>query len=356
MLRSLPLAHWPAADASAWLDSCRPGQRLQRGGPAAHLKPITRSDLERRYGYFLTYLVEQGELDSDASPGQQITPYTVDGYLGHVGKIWRSVTIAQTILKLVRMAGLLAPAANWGWLRELANDLELVARPKPRFDRIVSSGRLAQVGFEAIELAHGDVHLMTCRRAKRVRDGLMVALLAHAPIRLKNFANLILGESFRRVGDRWWIVLPGRDTKTSRPDERPLPKHLNPAVAMYLTCARPVLLGREDFVIDDVTQAGQSGLLSGPLWLATGSKPLGYSGVERAIMDTTRYTLGRAISPHDFRRNGATTARLQAGTEPHLASGLLQHRAEEVTENYNLASSLEASDRFAELVSAVERA
>jgi hypothetical protein len=39
------------------------------------------------------------------------------------------------------------------------------------------------------------------------------------------------------------------------------------------------------------------------------------------------------------------TARFHAGNEPHLASGLLQHRHNDVTENYNLASSFEAAQR-----------
>jgi len=41
----------------------------------------------------------------------------------------------------------------------------------------------------------------------------------------------------------------------------------------------------------------------------------------------------------------AFTARYCAGSEPHLASGLLQHQDKElVDENYNLASSLEVAD------------
>ena len=51
----------------------------------------------------------------------------------------------------------------------------------------------------------------------------------------------------------------------------------------------------------------------------------GKVAVERRIMETTRSVIGRAISPHDFRRSGAFTARYWAGSEPHLASGLLQH-------------------------------
>lgn len=70
-------------------------------------------------------------------------------------------------------------------------------------------------------------------------------------------------------------------------------------------------------------------------------------------METTRLTIGRTLSPHDFRRSGATTARFRAGSEPDLASGLLHHRDHNVTENYNLASSFEAAQSFAEILEAL---
>jgi hypothetical protein len=70
-------------------------------------------------------------------------------------------------------------------------------------------------------------------------------------------------------------------------------------------------------------------------------------------MSATCRAFGRAISPHDFRRNAATTARFRAGHEPHLASGLLHHHDRNVTENYNLASSFEAAQRFANIVEAM---
>jgi hypothetical protein len=64
-------------------------------------------------------------------------------------------------------------------------------------------------------------------------------------------------------------------------------------------------------------------------------------------METTRSVIGRALSPHDLRQSGAFTARYRAGSEPHLASGLLQHQDKDlVDENYNLASSLEVDDLF----------
>jgi hypothetical protein len=58
-------------------------------------------------------------------------------------------------------------------------------------------------------------------RALLARNGLMIALLALCPIRLRNFAALELGHSFVCIEDTWWIVLS--DTKPGRPDERPVP-------------------------------------------------------------------------------------------------------------------------------------
>jgi integrase len=149
-------------------------------------------------------------------------------------------------------------------------------------------------------------------------------------------------------------VLGRHETKSGAADERPVPRYLNQAIAVYLTLARPILLGRREFVIGEEDDTGSArNVLTGGLWIGEGGKTLGYSAVERAIMETTRQTIGRTLSPHDFRRSGATTARLHAGSEPDLASGLLHHRDRNVTENYNLASSFEAAQRFAEIVEAL---
>jgi integrase len=172
--------------------------------------------------------------------------------------------------------------------------------------------------------------------------------------RLKNFVGLTLGSSFTRIGDRWWIVLGRDETKSGAPDERPVPRHLNEAIATYLTYARPVLLGETEFIIGEEDESGSTrDQLEGPLSVGERGKPFGYSAVERAMMQTTRQTIGRPLSPHDFRRSAATTARFHAGSEPHLASGVLHHRDQAITENYNLASSLEAAQRFADMVEAM---
>src|SRR3954454_23126956 len=87
----------------------------------------------------------------------------------------------------------------------------------------------------------------------------MVALMALHPIRLKNFAGLQLGTSLVRIEDGWWIVLEATDTKAGRPDERQLDPVLTQALALYLTWARPVLLGHTDVVIGSEPDEAKKG-------------------------------------------------------------------------------------------------
>jgi hypothetical protein len=80
-VRSLPLDLWPEADRRAWIAACRPAERLKRGGAAGHLKPITRDDLARRYGYFLDFLDRRGLLQADAPTAAYVTPGNVEAYI-----------------------------------------------------------------------------------------------------------------------------------------------------------------------------------------------------------------------------------------------------------------------------------
>lgn len=354
MITSLPLDEWPSADRLAWLQACEPAPSWRRGGAASRLKPITRNDLKRRYGYFLKALRERGVLDLQARAGQLVTPENVDCYIERVRAGWTSVTLARSVYKLRRMAGILAPATDLGWLTEIANDLDLVADPLERFDRIVTSEVLIRARLALVREAQMAHQRRPIWRAGQIRDGLMVAMLAYCPIRLKNLSELELGHSFVRERDRWAIKLQGSTVKNGRPDLRLVRLRLNPAIGLYLTWARPRLMRQPgEFMIGGEQDHS---IMTGPLWVGQYGEVLSYGSVERRIIETTRSTLGTALSPHDFRRCGAFTARYRAGSEPHLASGLLQHRDERIVdEHYNLASSLEAADLFGQWIDSIAR-
>jgi hypothetical protein len=349
MITSLPLDRWPEEDRLAWLQACEPGRRRSCRGALSHLKPISQDDLKRRYGYFLEALRERGVLDPNARAGQLVTPQNVACYLERVRPGWSSVTLAGSVWKLRRVAVILAPASDFGWLSEIATDLDLVAYRKERFDRIISSEVLVRAGLTLVKEAQLARRRRPIWRAGQIRDGLMIAMLAYHPIRLRTFSELELGRSFVREGDRWVIKLSGQQVKTGRPDLRLVRARLNAAIALYLTWARPRLQRRYDEAV--IGGEEPSPHLTGPLWVGQYGEALGYSSVEKRIVETTRATIGTALSPHDFRRCGAFTARYRAGSEPYLASGLLQHRDQRIVdEHYNLASSLEAGLTFGDWI------
>jgi integrase len=171
-----------------------------------------------------------------------------------------------------------------------------------------------------------------------VRNGLMIALLAFCPIRLKNFSALEIGHTFKKIQGRWWIALPSITTKSHRPEERCVPALLNRYIDEYLNQSRPVLLGSRP-----PTNA---------LWISsTRGRPMTTKNLGILVSKITLETLGVDVSPHLFRTAAATTAAAYGGKTPHLASALLNHTDPRVTEeHYNRASSVSASKIYADII------
>jgi integrase len=342
-IRSLPLALWPEADRSAWIFACRPASRLKRGGAADHLKPVTRDDLARRYGYFLDFLSRRGLLQVDTLAAILMTPDNVETYIAELKQRVGSVTVYGSVHKLRRAAEIIAPSLDFAWLAELEKDLALVMRPRSKFDRMVLTEVLVEAALTLIHEAETSPKLTSLARARQVRNGLMVALLGMCPIRLKNFAALEIGRSFVEIKGRWWIVLTASETKEKRPDERPIDELLRPVIDRYLSQHRPVLARTDNAV---------SGL-----WLSSNDgAPMSYAGVECVIKATTLSTVGIDVSPHLFRVSGASTVATRGGHNPHLASALLHHTHPSITNaHYNRATSLSAADSLRQIVRQYEK-
>jgi integrase len=334
--RSLPVHEWPAADQRAREEACRPGSRFKPGGSACYLAEVSREDFWRRYGAFLGFLQRAGRIDIGVAAAEQVTPANVDVYLADLKGRVRSVTVWNCIYKLRRAAELLAPTANFSWLAEIEKDVALVMIPRSKFDRLVLSHHILEAGLtliaEGLSSSKSDI-----ARAVLVRNGLMIALLALYPIRLKNFVGLEIGTTFKEVRGSWWIILPSFHTKSRRPDERRMTNRLNWAIESYLNQWRPVLIGSES--------------PSNRLWISsTTGRPLTYKNLGTLISKITRETLGVDISPHLFRTAAASTAAIYGGDTPGLGSAVLNHTDRQVTdEDYNRASSMRATEIYAEI-------
>jgi integrase len=342
-VRSLPLDLWPEADRNAWSMAGRPATRLGRGGSASHMKPVTRDDLARRYGYFLDFLDRQRLLRSGEQPAGNVTRENVDAYVAELNDRVGSVTVFGSISKLRRMARLIAPARDFRWLAELESELAFNMRPRSKFDRLVMVDALVKAALTLIHEAESSTNLGDLARACRVRNGLMIALLGFCPIRRKNFVALEIGRSFIQIKGTWWIVLSAAETKENRPDERPVDEMLTPIIDRYLDQHRSVL--------------ARTDRPSSALWLsATDGAPMSYVQVGIVIKATTLSTVGVDLSPHLFRTAAASTAATLCGDNPHLASAVLHHTHPDVTNaHYNRATSLSAAESFRKVVRQYEK-
>jgi site-specific recombinase XerD len=334
----MPVSEWPRAHREAWEEARRPAIRLKPGGVASHLAPVSLNDFGNRYGAFLGSLRRRGALNFNSLPADQVTELNVETYIAELkGRGLRSSTIWNAVYKLRRAAEIINPQANFGWLREIENDLALLIEPRSKIDRLVLAERLVEAGLELVANSQNAAR-NEFERAKGIRNGLMIALLAACPVRIKNFAELEIGETFKQVDGSWWICLPAASTKSRRPDERRIPSYLDKAVELYLTEARPRLIGSK----------------VGTNWLWISSRTGGRfttKNLGTLISKLTLLTIGVDVSPHLFRAAAATTAALHGTHTPHLASAVLGHTDPRVTyQHYTRASSANAELVYTALV------
>ena len=282
------------ADRTAWEEACRPGMRLTRGGAASHLRAVTQNDLATRYGYFLDFVSRSRRLEPEAKAGAHVTLENVEQYVEELKKRVSSVTVYGSVQKLRRVTQLIAPEQEVAWLMEIERELFSQMRPRSKWDRVVLTEVIVEAGLTLIAEAELPVKLPKLTRARLVRNGLMLLLLAQYPIRLKNFAALELGRSIIKIGETWWILLTAAETKEKRADERPIEDEIGEALDKYLKVYRPILC--------------RGTTNKNALWLGIDGTAMAECSIREVITETTRSVLGVAISPHLFRTAVTTTA------------------------------------------------
>jgi integrase len=266
--------------------------------------------------------------------GALVTPGNVEAYVAELKGRVSSVTVYGSIQKLRRVVQLIALGGDLGWLIEIERQLYSERRPRSKWHRVVTTDVLVDAGRTL--MAEAEIaRRPALTRARMYRNGLMIALLAYCPIRLKNYAALEIGRSFVNVDGTWWIVLTAAETKEKREDERPVPEDLTNSIERYLQIYRPIL--------------ARGTAETNALWLAMDGKPMSYASMGELITETTRMTIGVAVSPHLFRTAAVTTLAIRAGDKPHAGTALLHHTpgGPVTQENYNRASCVSAGKSLA---------
>ena len=119
---------------------------------ASHLSAQTLKDMTRRYAYFLSFLGDQGA-GSARTCASPVTPENILDYVRYLEPRVSSVTLAQSLYKIGRVADCLDPERDWRWLRRLCRRLDLRAKPRDRRNDVVEIKELFQLGRQLMDEA-----------------------------------------------------------------------------------------------------------------------------------------------------------------------------------------------------------
>jgi integrase/recombinase XerD len=325
---------WPSKDQSLWVAALRPGDVLEDGGELSRLSEFTIRSIRKGYGRWLTWLNSSGLLDERATPADRITQARVRDYVAALKRENATLTIIRRLAELTQAAKIMDPRQNWSWIGRIAASVRAQHEPaRPKRHRLVGSRVLFDLGLALMIRAPSEEN--DRRRLITFRDGLLIALLAARPLRLRNLAGLALERNVMRRGEIWWIEVGATETKTGAPIDMPWPQALAPHLEHYLSEIRPLLATRRG------RWARPAG---GALWLSTDGSPMAPDSIYDRVVVRTRAALGRPINPHLFRDCAATSVAIEDPTHVRIASQLLGHRSSATTErHYNQARAIEAS-------------
>lgn len=224
---------------------------------------------------------------------------------------------------------------------DLRRRLEIRSRgtERSKSERVISSARLVDWGLDRMNQALTDADLKCHYRSVHYRDGLMVALLALCPLRLKNFTTIEIGRHLINTGSRYVLSFEGHETKTGIPEDADIPPQLAEHLVTYLDEIRPRLLGEKS---------------SNRLWISQMGTAMTEMSVHHRITEITDRAFGFVINPHLFRDCAATTYALNDPQGAFAAAALLNHRSHRTTEkHYIQGQTLEASIRYGDIIDEV---
>ena len=337
----LRLKDWPHEDRRLWQAACMPSDPLaDEEGARAHHAIASNRKAERGYGRWLTFLQQAHPASLAEAPALRITQERLRAYIDSLVSLNNSTaTILARLAELGEVAKIMGPERSWNFINALASRIR--ARHKPARDKrnLKLSDELLGLGLSLIDQAAATAGL---KATVLHRDGLIIALLALAPLRRRNLAGLRLRRNLVETNGSWLISLDASETKTHAPLEILWPDDLLGPLLTYLNVHRPQLAamnGRWAKPVEDT------------LWVSTDGSPMTEMAIYDRIRAHTGRAFGAAINPHLFRDAAATTLAIADPAHVRVATPLLGHRIFRTTErHYQHAQSLDAHRAYVDAV------
>jgi integrase/recombinase XerD len=339
----LVFTQWPVQDQAIWAKlTARGATILDDHGAFADSRPRTNALRRQNYSHWLNHITLNHPDLLPLVPPARIRPDTLAGWLTILDRTVAPCTRRMRVVDLLGIACAMNPDGDWRFLQRAVRVLTARAVPsRNKEPRLRPSAKLVELGFALMQKATTLPERRRSRAATLHRDGLMIALLALRPMRLRNLAGLEFGRTLHQGPASWCITIPADETKTHRAIEVGWPPDLADALAIYLARHRPVLL---------------HGSMAKALWVSAAGQALAEHTIRQAIIARTRAAFGVSINPHLFRDCAATTLAIEDPAHVGAAATILGHTSSRTThKHYIQANTLTASRRHLAAVAARRR-
>lgn len=336
--RSMPLIYWPDLDREAWRAAMKPVSLFSAAPQRRRWKAITWSGVETSYGFWLSWLRNNGILEEVDGPAARVSPVRLHSYFEHMQSLdLADYTVAGRLGDVGRALSVMAPEAGTAWIELGASRLHAEARPAKDLRKIVRPAvDLVDLGFALMRSIEDTDAKGGSYASLRFRDGLLIALLIHCPLRRRNLTALELDRHVYKEEGIWRIDIPATETKTGQAIRCPWPLALVDGLETYLSIHRKVLLA-----------CGLHDVDTGNLWVSRQGGAASAAAVYQAICERTKTAFGEPINPHTFRHIAATDLATFAPECATAIMDILGHSSMGPSEKYyNRSRTIGAAQRM----------
>ena len=323
--RCLHVHEWPEVDQELWHNVTAQGsildENLQR---SALWRPPTRELVRKCYGRWLSFLISTDRMPPDTLPYERAHRDAVYAYVACLQEQVQPCTVLSYTLSLWRALRSFSPDEDLEWLYILIAKLNLLGKPsRDKRVRMQSPTVIADWAYTRMDELN-NLWLKDTQEALVYRNTLMVALIVHCPIRLRNLVMIRIGKHLNKVDDRYQLDFERAEVKTDRYLTLTLPTELTSYVDIWLEVWRPLLLKDPNI---------------NAFWVGIKGDPMRSRGVYGCVVATTEVAFGTSINPHLFRDIAASWIVDMTPENIGIASSILGHINPATTEDHYIQAN-----------------
>jgi hypothetical protein len=323
------------------LDALRPHDVFDPTGRAFRWAAATKRKVQNDYARWLRWLTHAYPQDLALPPIDRVTQVRIGQFAQALSERQLATSVASSLEGLWMCITVIAPASEFIWLRKLVNRMTVQAkRSRPKSVKVRHSAELFSYGLRLMSEADARFPNSSRQSCLEFRDGLMIALLAARPIRLRNLHMMRLGTHLIKSTTGYRLVFEPGETKQGVALYWRIPSILTLLLDRYFAVIRP-------FFARGLKTASRNS----HCWLTLSGKQLKQSAISQRFTKLTNAVFGVPISPHHFRHCAVTSIAADDPAAFAMAPSVLGNFSFRTIEtHYNQAMMFHASRRYQAII------